>query len=74
MGIKDWVLSQLVSNSVVTSRLLSGGDRYSDEEPLNEEFSNQGMTLPLPLIGHGWKIVHSYDLNTLLIDTDFNVH
>ncbi|XP_057459611.1 translocase of chloroplast 90, chloroplastic-like [Actinidia eriantha] len=41
MGIKDWVLSQLVSKSVVSSRLLSGGDRYSDEEPLNEEFSNQ---------------------------------
>ena len=72
MGIKDWVLSQLVSKSVVSSRLLSGGDRYSDEEPLNEEFSNQGITLSLPLIIHGCKIEHSYFLNAPLIGTDFN--
>ncbi|KAG5564337.1 hypothetical protein RHGRI_000512 [Rhododendron griersonianum] len=40
MGVKDWVLSQLVSKSVVSSSQLSAGDRSNDES-LNEEFSNQ---------------------------------
>ncbi|KAL6974089.1 hypothetical protein U1Q18_028271 [Sarracenia purpurea var. burkii] len=41
MGIKDWVLSQLGSKSVVSSGLLSASGRFSDMEPLNGEFSNQ---------------------------------
>ncbi|XP_058181471.1 translocase of chloroplast 90, chloroplastic [Rhododendron vialii] len=41
MGVKDWVLSQLVSKSVVSSSQLSAGDRFSNDESLNEEFSNQ---------------------------------
>ncbi|GMQ07275.1 hypothetical protein CsSME_00051536 [Camellia sinensis var. sinensis] len=41
MGIKDWVISQLVAKSVVSSRPLSSSGRFSDEEPLNEELSSQ---------------------------------
>lgn len=44
MGVKDWVLSQLVSKSVVSSSQLSAGDRFSNDESLNGEFSNQGIT------------------------------
>uniref|UniRef100_A0A5B6Z0T5 AIG1-type G domain-containing protein n=1 Tax=Davidia involucrata TaxID=16924 RepID=A0A5B6Z0T5_DAVIN len=42
MGIKDWVLSQLVSKSLVSSRPLSASDSFLGEEPLNEEFGNRG--------------------------------
>ncbi|KAA8522967.1 hypothetical protein F0562_009390 [Nyssa sinensis] len=42
MGIKDWVLSQLVSKSLVSSRPLSASDSFFGEEPLNEEFGNRG--------------------------------
>ncbi|THG17822.1 hypothetical protein TEA_011362 [Camellia sinensis var. sinensis] len=46
MGIKDWVLSQLVAKSVVSSRPLSSSGRFSDEEPLNEELSSQVLSPP----------------------------
>ncbi|KAK9268381.1 hypothetical protein L1049_000130 [Liquidambar formosana] len=41
-GIKDWVFSQLVSKSLVSSRPLSGSDSFFNEEPLDEECSDQG--------------------------------
>lgn len=41
MGVKDWVLSQLVSKSVVSTSQLSAGDRFSNNESPNEEFSNR---------------------------------
>lgn len=49
MGVKDWVLSQLVSKSVVSASQLSAGDSFSNNESPNEEFSNRGITL-IPFI------------------------
>lgn len=41
MGIKDWVVSQLLSKAVVSSRPLSTSDRVLNDEVSNREFSNQ---------------------------------
>lgn len=43
MSIKDWVLSQLVSNSLSSTRPLSGSDSFFEERPANE-FNIHGMT------------------------------
>lgn len=40
-GIKDWVFSQLVSSSLISSRPMSGNDGFFDEERLDEGFSSQ---------------------------------
>lgn len=41
-SIRDWVFSQLVSNSLVSSRPLSGSDSFFNEGLLDEEVDNQG--------------------------------
>lgn len=41
MSVKDWVLSQLVSKSLATSRPLSASDTLLSDEPSNGEFGNQ---------------------------------
>ncbi|CAI9758929.1 unnamed protein product [Fraxinus pennsylvanica] len=43
MSIKDWVLSQLVSKSLASSRPLSASDSFLSEEPQNVDFDNQGL-------------------------------
>ncbi|KAL2479577.1 Translocase of chloroplast 90 [Abeliophyllum distichum] len=43
MSIKDWVLSQLLSKSLASSRPLSASDSFLSEEPQNVEFDNQGL-------------------------------
>ncbi|XAR66850.1 Small monomeric GTPase [Bertholletia excelsa] len=43
MGIKDWVLSQLLSNSLISSRPLSASDAFFHEEPQTEDFNNQEL-------------------------------
>ncbi|XP_073307333.1 translocase of chloroplast 90, chloroplastic-like isoform X2 [Primulina huaijiensis] len=42
-SIKDWVLSQMVSNSKGSMRPISASENYLDES-LNEELGNQGLT------------------------------
>lgn len=44
MSIKDWVLSQLVSNSVASARPLSGSDNFFEGELPSNEFNVPGMT------------------------------
>lgn len=46
-SIRDWVFSQLVSNSLVSSRPLSGSDSFFNEGLLDEEVDNQGITWSL---------------------------
>lgn len=46
-GVRDWFFSQLVSKSLVSSRPLSGGDSFFDNEPLDEEFDDQGIAFSL---------------------------
>ncbi|XP_023759969.1 translocase of chloroplast 90, chloroplastic [Lactuca sativa] len=51
MSIKDWVLSQLVSNSLSSTRPLSGSDSFFEERPANEfniHGSAQTATSPPP--------------------------
>ncbi|PON42742.1 Chloroplast protein import component [Parasponia andersonii] len=43
-SVRDWVFSQLVSMSVVSSRPLSGSDSFYGEEPVDEEFGDRGET------------------------------
>lgn len=50
MGIKDWVLTQLVSKSLSVVRPLSGSDSLLDDEPVNAELGGQGSTLLLFLL------------------------
>lgn len=45
MSVKDWVLSQLVSKSLATSRPLSASDTLLSDEPSNGEFGNQGIDM-----------------------------
>lgn len=42
-GFKDWVFSQLVAKSLVSSRPLPGSDRFFTEDSLVEEFGDQGL-------------------------------
>ncbi|KVI11695.1 hypothetical protein Ccrd_009891 [Cynara cardunculus var. scolymus] len=42
MSIKDWVLSQLVSNSLVSARPLSGSDSFFEGERAANDFSIHG--------------------------------
>ncbi|KAI3801801.1 hypothetical protein L1987_29917 [Smallanthus sonchifolius] len=42
MSIKDWVLSQLVSNSLASARPLSGNDSFFEGEQLAKDFSVYG--------------------------------
>lgn len=51
-GIKDWIFSQLLSKSSVTSRPLSSSDAVSDEEPLDDEFGDQGSTHTANSLAH----------------------
>ena len=51
-SIRDWVFSQLVSNSLVSSRPLSGSDSYFNEGLLDEEVDSQGITLSLSLFAY----------------------
>ena len=44
-SIRDWVFSQLVSKSLVSSRPLSGSDSFFNEGRLDEENDDQGITL-----------------------------
>ncbi|KAF7806448.1 translocase of chloroplast 90, chloroplastic isoform X1 [Senna tora] len=41
-SFRDWIFSQLLSQSLVSSRPLSGSDSFYDEEPPNEEYDEQG--------------------------------
>lgn len=41
-SLKDWISSQLVSMSLVSSRPLSGSDSFFREEPSHEGFDGQG--------------------------------
>lgn len=41
-SIKDWILSQLVSKSLVSARPLSGSGSFFEEESFHDEFGNQG--------------------------------
>lgn len=43
MSVKDWVLSQLLSKSLATSRPQSASDSFLSEGPLDEEFRNEGI-------------------------------
>ncbi|XP_073317763.1 translocase of chloroplast 90, chloroplastic-like isoform X1 [Primulina huaijiensis] len=42
-SIKDWVISQMISKSIGSTRPLSASESYLDES-LNEELGNQGLT------------------------------
>nr|XP_027068151.1 translocase of chloroplast 90, chloroplastic-like [Coffea arabica]XP_027068152.1 translocase of chloroplast 90, chloroplastic-like [Coffea arabica] len=44
MSVKDWVLSQLLSNSLATSRPLSANDSLLSEGHLDEEFRSEAHT------------------------------
>lgn len=46
-SVRNWFFSQLVSKSLVSSRPLSGSDSFFDEERLDEESDDQGITLSL---------------------------
>ncbi|KAM7473020.1 hypothetical protein LguiA_011203 [Lonicera macranthoides] len=50
MGIKDWVLTQLVSKSLSVVRPLSGNDSFLDDEPVNAELGGQVHTANLNLV------------------------
>ncbi|KAL3535917.1 hypothetical protein ACH5RR_004378 [Cinchona calisaya] len=45
MSVKDWVLSQLLSKSLATSRSLSASDSFLSEGPQDEEFRNEAHTV-----------------------------
>ncbi|KAL5065170.1 hypothetical protein RYX36_026907 [Vicia faba] len=52
-GFRDWVLSQIVSKSLVSPTPLSGGNGFYTEERLNEDLNEQAstsnsVTLPIP--------------------------
>ncbi|RVW43791.1 hypothetical protein CK203_074039 [Vitis vinifera] len=49
-SIKDWVFSQIISKSLVSSRPLPGSTGFFAEESLDEEFGDRGITLFLPLL------------------------
>lgn len=51
-SLKDWISSQLVSMSLVSSRPLSGSDSFFREEPSHEGFDGQGIALPPVLYGY----------------------
>ncbi|XP_059637874.1 translocase of chloroplast 90, chloroplastic [Cornus florida] len=50
MGIKDWVVSQLVSKSLVAARPLSGSDSFFDEVPLDEVSGDSGSEQAASLV------------------------
>ncbi|KAL3813929.1 hypothetical protein ACJIZ3_015197 [Penstemon smallii] len=41
-SIKDWVLSQVVSNTIGSARPLSASESYLSDESMNEELGNRG--------------------------------
>ncbi|KAK4431781.1 Translocase of chloroplast, chloroplastic [Sesamum alatum] len=43
-SIKDWVFSQVVSNSIGSTRPLSASESFLSQEPQNEELGNRGLT------------------------------
>ena len=49
MSVKDWVLSQLLSNSLATSRPLSANDSLLSEGHLDEEFRSEGIHVIISL-------------------------
>lgn len=56
-GVRDWIFSQLVSKSVVSSRPLSGSDSFFSVEPssnevLNDQGASHSTTLVAPPIPH----------------------
>lgn len=56
-GVRDWIFSQLVSKSVVSSRPLSGSDSFfsvepSSDEVLNDQGASHSTTLVAPPIPH----------------------
>lgn len=44
-SVRDWVFTQLVSKSLVSSRPLSGSDSFFNEGLPDEESHDQGTTL-----------------------------
>lgn len=46
-SVRDWFFSRLVSKSLVSSRPLSGSDNFFNEEPLDNDFDDQGITQSL---------------------------
>lgn len=44
-GFRDWVLSQIVSKSLVSPTPLSGGNGFYAEERPSEDVNEQGTTL-----------------------------
>lgn len=50
-GVRDWIFSQLVSKSVVSSRPLSGSDSFFSVEPSsNEVLNDRGICFLLVLV------------------------
>ncbi|EYU34959.1 hypothetical protein MIMGU_mgv1a001816mg [Erythranthe guttata] len=48
-SIKDWVFSQVISNSIGSTRPLSASDSFLSQEPQNEELGNRVSTeIPSP--------------------------
>ena len=50
-GVRDWVFSQILSKSVVSSTPLSGTSSFYDEGNQDEEYNEQGTTPILLLCG-----------------------
>lgn len=46
-GIRDWVFSQILSNSLTSSTPLSGSESYYGEGHRDEEYNEQGTALIL---------------------------
>lgn len=61
-GFRDWVLSQIVSKSLVSPTPLSGGNGFYEEERPNEDLNDQGTTLLFILHVKLLKN-HCYDLS-----------
>lgn len=70
MSVKDWVVSQLVSKSLASSRPLSASESFLSEEPLNGEFDNQGICLSLSLLWNHFiltLLIEGFSLDDLLV-------
>ncbi|RVX05235.1 hypothetical protein CK203_020065 [Vitis vinifera] len=69
-SIKDWVFSQIISKSLVSSRPLPGSTGFFAEESLDEEFGDRGITLFLPLLTHDYYLEDPLFLRKVKIPSD----
>jgi len=60
-GFRDWVLSQVLSNSLISPTPLSGSNTLYLEERSSEDLNDQGTTLVL-------SFLHNY-LNCILMSS-----